>query len=184
MFITSLIPYANEWWNCVRDLNSNQPILCQHRIWMRKLVSDMRLQCHPDYSTLWAVFARGQCLHHDSFSYVMQTTRLFQWPERAPQSPSPLQAGVNSSRDRILTINCHAWQSCMSHKVSRCEQGLEQPILPMTSYSSKACSTPLRDWYELLLKSIVLIRCITCLGVMHIEDMYATSIFNKNYTCY
>jgi len=52
-----LNPYADELFNCVIDLIGDQPILCQRRLLTRKLISDTRLHCDPDYSSQRVVIA-------------------------------------------------------------------------------------------------------------------------------
>jgi len=79
--------------NCVIDLISDQPILCQRGTLTRQLVSNTSLHCDPHYSRQWVVLAPGPSLRHYSLSYIMLRSRLFSWLECAPPNSILLQVG-------------------------------------------------------------------------------------------
>jgi hypothetical protein len=164
MLIASKTPHASEWFSCVIDLIGDQPILCQRRLMTRKLVSDTRLHCDPDHLSQQVVLALGPKPTSFNPSVMSRWGRDFS-PDRNVLSESYSITGRGKEFSYLrLTINCRVRLPHISCIVSRAEQS----------------SLALRDQHELPLKSMLLTNLIfTCIGVMHIVDMYASRDLNQ-----
>ena len=147
----------------------------------RKLVSDTSLPCDPFHSSQRVVLALGQCLRHWSLSYIILRSRLISWVERAPLYLSSLQVALKSPRNRILTINCCAWQPCMSCIVSRRNGRWNGSVELTTMWFREPLFIHFAQLIWPLAKEHIPDHLNNpCICVMHIVDMYAFSIHNSS----
>jgi hypothetical protein len=161
MLIALKIPHASERLSCAVVLIGDQPILCQRRLMMGKLVSDTRLHCDPDHLSQQVMLALDPKPTSFNSSVTSCLGRDFSSDRNVLLESYPVTGMGEEFSYSHLTINCHAWVPHMSRIVSGTDQ-----------------STPaLRDQHELPVKRMLLTNLIfTCIGVMHIVDMYASCI--------